>query len=165
MGHVDRAHGVVVSHPLSMREALGSIPSVSIFSHVGSRNRYCVETERESERERERESDREKPSPQHGGTPPTRAVTHATIPSPRHLPTHLPAQSTTHPKRAITLADQQASQRLGRQARQRASHMAIDAADNEEPRRNKNEAREIRTPNLLIWSQTRCHCAIPPRRV
>ena len=24
------AHGVVVSHPLSMREALGSIPSVSI---------------------------------------------------------------------------------------------------------------------------------------
>ena len=25
----DRAHGVVVSHPLSMREALGSIPSVS----------------------------------------------------------------------------------------------------------------------------------------
>ena len=27
--HNDRAHGVVVSHPLSMREALGSIPSVS----------------------------------------------------------------------------------------------------------------------------------------
>ena len=26
-----RAHGVVVSHPLSMREALGSIPSVSIL--------------------------------------------------------------------------------------------------------------------------------------
>ena len=26
-----RAHGVVVSHPLSMREALGSIPSVSTF--------------------------------------------------------------------------------------------------------------------------------------
>ena len=26
---VNRAHGVVVSHPLSMREALGSIPSVS----------------------------------------------------------------------------------------------------------------------------------------
>ena len=25
------AHGVVVSHPLSMREALGSIPSVSKF--------------------------------------------------------------------------------------------------------------------------------------
>ena len=31
MGHTDRAHGVVVSHPLSMREALGSIPSVSKF--------------------------------------------------------------------------------------------------------------------------------------
>ena len=30
-----RAHGVVVSHPLSMREALGSIPSVSTFA-VGS---------------------------------------------------------------------------------------------------------------------------------
>ena len=29
-----RAHGVVVSHPLSMREALGSIPSVSIL-HFG----------------------------------------------------------------------------------------------------------------------------------
>ena len=25
------------------------------------------------------------------------------------------------------------------------------------------EGREIRTPNLLIWSQTRCRCAIPPR--
>ena len=33
MGHVDRAHGVVVSHPHSMREALGSIPSVSTFCH------------------------------------------------------------------------------------------------------------------------------------
>ena len=28
--HLSRARGVVVSHPLSMREALGSIPSVSI---------------------------------------------------------------------------------------------------------------------------------------
>ena len=28
--------------------------------------------------------------------------------------------------------------------------------------RSRNEAREIRTPNLLIWSQTRCHCAIAP---
>ena len=26
----------------------------------------------------------------------------------------------------------------------------------------KSEAREIRTPNLLIWSQTRCRCAMPP---
>ena len=25
-----------------------------------------------------------------------------------------------------------------------------------------NEAREIRTPNLLIWSQTRCRCATAP---
>ena len=25
-----------------------------------------------------------------------------------------------------------------------------------------NERREIRTPNLLIWSQTRCRCAIHP---
>ena len=34
---VHGAHGVVVSHPLSMREALGSIPSVSIFlASVGS---------------------------------------------------------------------------------------------------------------------------------
>ena len=24
------------------------------------------------------------------------------------------------------------------------------------------EGREIRAPNLLIWSQTRCRCAIPP---
>ena len=29
--YVNGAHGVVVSHPLSTREALGSIPSVSIF--------------------------------------------------------------------------------------------------------------------------------------
>ena len=27
---------------------------------------------------------------------------------------------------------------------------------------SKHEAREIRTPNLLIWSQTRCRCAIAP---
>ena len=30
-GFINWAHGVVVSHPLSMREALGSIPSVSTF--------------------------------------------------------------------------------------------------------------------------------------
>ena len=29
--YTNRAHGVVVSHPLSMREALGSIPSVSML--------------------------------------------------------------------------------------------------------------------------------------
>ena len=29
---------------------------------------------------------------------------------------------------------------------------------------SQNEGREIRTPNLLIWSQTRCRCAIPPER-
>ena len=27
---------------------------------------------------------------------------------------------------------------------------------------DESEGREIRTPNLLIWSQTRCCCAIPP---
>ena len=31
---LQRARGVVVSHPLSMREALGSIPSVSIFERT-----------------------------------------------------------------------------------------------------------------------------------
>ena len=31
-------------------------------------------------------------------------------------------------------------------------------------RPTENEGREIRTPNLLIWSQTRCRCAIPPMR-
>jgi hypothetical protein len=36
-----RARGVVVSHPLSMREALGSIPSVSIF-HIYVACRVCV---------------------------------------------------------------------------------------------------------------------------
>ena len=33
--HNKRARGVVVSHPLRMREALGSIPSVSRFVGVG----------------------------------------------------------------------------------------------------------------------------------
>ena len=28
-------------------------------------------------------------------------------------------------------------------------------------RLTRNEGREIRTPNLLIWSQTHCRCAIP----
>ena len=37
---VNGAHGVVVSHLLSMREALGSIPSVSIFNV--SQGTYCV---------------------------------------------------------------------------------------------------------------------------
>jgi hypothetical protein len=32
----------------------------------------------------------------------------------------------------------------------------------ENPPQRKNEAREIPTPNLLIWSQTRCRCAIAP---
>ena len=27
---------------------------------------------------------------------------------------------------------------------------------------SQNEGREIRSPTLLIWSQTRCRCAIPP---
>ena len=36
----DGAHGVVVSHPLSMREALGSIPSVSRF-YVGTFVGFC----------------------------------------------------------------------------------------------------------------------------
>ena len=31
-----------------------------------------------------------------------------------------------------------------------------------ESTRGTNEAREIRTPTLLIWSQTRCRCAIAP---
>ena len=38
-----RAHGVVVSHPLSMREALGSIPSVSIvYERFHRRNQVNV---------------------------------------------------------------------------------------------------------------------------
>ena len=36
--YVNGAHGVVVSHPLSMQEALGSIPSVSIFAFSQSIN-------------------------------------------------------------------------------------------------------------------------------
>ena len=32
------------------------------------------------------------------------------------------------------------------------------------PNVSESEAREIRAPNLLIWSQTRCHCAIAPFR-
>ena len=36
------------------------------------------------------------------------------------------------------------------------------AAYRQQASNNKNEAREIRTPNLLIWSQTRCRCAIAP---
>ena len=38
LGSHQWAHGVVVSHPLRMREALGSIPSVS---------RLCTDTQRE----------------------------------------------------------------------------------------------------------------------
>jgi hypothetical protein len=35
-GHECRAHGVVVSHPLRMRKALGSIPSGSIFADTST---------------------------------------------------------------------------------------------------------------------------------
>ena len=36
--------------------------------------------------------------------------------------------------------------------------------EKETKRLERNEAREIRAPNLLIWSQTRCRCAIAPMR-
>ena len=36
--YVNGAHGVVVSHRLSMQEALGSIPSVSIFAFSQTKN-------------------------------------------------------------------------------------------------------------------------------
>jgi hypothetical protein len=36
------------------------------------------------------------------------------------------------------------------------------AAQWQMPPRRESEAREIRTPNLLIWNQTRCRCAIAP---
>ena len=38
---LSRAHGVVVSHPLSMREALGSIPSVSTFELLLSKRVFA----------------------------------------------------------------------------------------------------------------------------
>ena len=40
--------------------------------------------------------------------------------------------------------------------RRKGGRVRIQAPDQE------GEGREIRTPNLLIWSQTRCRCAIPP---
>ena len=42
--HHHGAHGVVVSHPLSMREALGSIPSVSmpLISECQGRSASCI---------------------------------------------------------------------------------------------------------------------------
>jgi hypothetical protein len=46
-----RAHGVVVSHPLSMREALGSIPSVSI-SYLNVVKHACVLSTSQHEYER-----------------------------------------------------------------------------------------------------------------
>ena len=52
------------------------------------------------------------------------------------------------------------------QARTRTGRVTVVRADGgsgELERRRSNEAREIRTPNLLIWSQTRCRCAIAPR--
>ena len=58
-----RAHGVVVSHPLSMREALGSIPSVSKKAWPRKLPSQCRERgreRREREREREREGVRER---------------------------------------------------------------------------------------------------------
>ena len=39
---IRRAHGVVVSHPLSMREALGSIPSVSMLRCPGFNALYAA---------------------------------------------------------------------------------------------------------------------------
>jgi len=40
------------------------------------------------------------------------------------------------------------------------SHRSEAPRAREESR--SSEGREIRTPDLLIWSQTRCRCAIPP---
>ena len=44
----------------------------------------------------------------------------------------------------------------------RVTAVRADGASGQLERRRNNEAREIRTPNLLIWSQTRCRCAIAP---
>ena len=41
-------------------------------------------------------------------------------------------------------------------------HHAIQRVREQLPEASQSEARAIRTPNLLIWSQTRCHCAIAP---
>ena len=41
---IQRARGVVVSHPLSMREALGSIPSGSILHRLDMASDYFVRT-------------------------------------------------------------------------------------------------------------------------
>ena len=59
---VNWACGVVVSRPLSMRKALGSIPSESTFPFCQGREREGGETERQrdrGERDREREEERE----------------------------------------------------------------------------------------------------------
>lgn len=43
-----------------------------------------------------------------------------------------------------------------------AQNSSVCKCGHRESTRGTNEAREIRTPNLLIWSQTRCRCAIAP---
>ncbi len=65
-GNITWAHGVVVSHPLSMREALGSIPSVSmsippfLAGQLDRQRERQRDRETERQRERERERDRQK---------------------------------------------------------------------------------------------------------
>ena len=39
---------------------------------------------------------------------------------------------------------------------------AIQRVREQRSEASQSEARAIRTPNLLIWSQTRYHCAIAP---
>ena len=44
----------------------------------------------------------------------------------------------------------------------RVGFSVFSVCGHRESKRGISEAREIRTPNLLIWSQTRCRCAIAP---
>ena len=64
-----------------------------------------------------------------------------------------PAKQVVDPIRAVHKAAQDHTTPRGGHAILRQSQHPPD---------DKSEAREIRTPNLLIWSQTRCRCAIAP---
>ena len=56
-----------------------------------------------------------------------------------------------------------ASQRRGPRGCQKRNEKGLGQwQSGREMGRSNDEGREIRTPNLLIWSQTRCRCAIPP---
>ena len=85
--------------------------------------------------------------------------THASVHFHTHSHTHTHTHTHTHIHNHPSMATAKTMPRETCEVSE-GSSVAVSSWQRKDER--KDEGREIRTPNLLIWSQTRCHCAMPP---